>query len=98
MRTWSGARIRRAALRLGVAGSYTAAVAVAVALTAPIFESSESSAAPAPAVPAVAISAPERPGSAPSRIPEWAWGLYAWHDDKLGHERPLAGRVHARVP
>lgn len=89
MRTWSGARIRRAALRLGAAGSYAAAVAVAAALAAPIFESDASSAAPPPAVPTVAISVPERPESAPRRIPEWAWGMYAWHDDELGHVRPL---------
>jgi hypothetical protein len=35
-----------------------------------------------------AVPPPPRPDSLPNRIPEWAWGMYRWHDDRHGNARP----------
>jgi hypothetical protein len=41
------------------------------------------------AVAPVETPAPPRPSSAPKRIPQWAWGMYRWHDDRQANARPL---------
>lgn len=79
----------RHALRLVVAASYVGALFVAVQLAGLGGVTDEpAQVEPVEAAPVVA-EPPPRPEAVPNRIPEWAWGLSLWHDDRLGNVRPL---------
>lgn len=80
----------RYALRLLVAVTYVGALVLALQLAGVGGVTDEpAQAEPAVEVTTTAAAPPPRPESAPARIPEWAWGMHRWHDDRHGNVRPL---------
>lgn len=78
----------RYALRLVVAAAYVGSLVLALQLAGFGGVTDEPAQAEPAAVAPAESSPPQRPESVPTRIPQWAWGLYRWHDDRLGNARP----------